>query len=628
MQPEAPAHKSRLSGPARALRLLGSMFDPRAWAHMLKIVNYYNYSHVQPMRRLRPGPGGAISPNAFFSYPERIEIGDRVRISARCHIWAGPSCGRIVLSDDVLIAPEVMMTAANYRFNDGQPVNDQPMDEADIIVGKDVWIGYGAVILPGARIGDGAIIGAGTVVRGTVEPFAIISASEASRPVGRRVLAGDAVTLDVGANPVVAEIVARETPQIAAERRAGPLDASGIDSFDLMTLRAAIESATGLRVPDAEWGGLASLDDIARLPALTGAVAGTPPPPAPGPAIVAPQPQIQPQTQPQPQPLAQAAAGSAVPEPIEAPSGPIDPPPPPPEIPQDRFTQLTHELPAGMPASMIESRRPGHLHRRHILEMPKMALAGMGEPWLFRELNDLHWTQVCDFLQQPSSQVADDRGDRLYATITRCRIDFTPSLFAFKENTPLDIRSHLERYGAAVFFSQNAFQGAPGVSGHATVMSTFAKYGERGKNTSLIKGTPPLPIPEAVPPMEKISEFGYAYRARRAEPPYDSVLYETEYEIQGPHDINGVGLLYFAAYPMIYDLCLERFEGKGFLREHSTQSKDLFYFANSEPSETLLFRVHEREDLGDGRIRHVCSLSRTSDGARMGEMVGIKINVA
>lgn len=59
-----PVRKKTLSKPARALRLLLGLFDPRAWAHAVKIVNYYNYSHVQPLRQVTLGPGAAISPNA------------------------------------------------------------------------------------------------------------------------------------------------------------------------------------------------------------------------------------------------------------------------------------------------------------------------------------------------------------------------------------------------------------------------------------------------------------------------------------------------------------------------------------------------------------------------------------
>lgn len=42
-----------------------------------------------------------------------------------------------------------------------------------IVIGNDVWIGRGAMLLSGARIGDGAVIGARSVVSGTVGPYEI-----------------------------------------------------------------------------------------------------------------------------------------------------------------------------------------------------------------------------------------------------------------------------------------------------------------------------------------------------------------------------------------------------------------------------------------------------------------------
>lgn len=183
--PPAPVHKARLSRISRALRLLASSLDPRAWLHAVRLVNYYNYSHVSPRRRLRVGPGANISPNAIFSNPERIEIGARLNLGARCTLWAGPGTGRIVIGDDVLFGPEVMVTAANYRFNDGSPVTAQAMDEADVIIGNDVWLGARAIVLPGSRIGDGAIIGAGALVRGAI-PAGAIAVGTPARVVGQR----------------------------------------------------------------------------------------------------------------------------------------------------------------------------------------------------------------------------------------------------------------------------------------------------------------------------------------------------------------------------------------------------------------------------------------------------------
>jgi len=44
-----------------------------------------------------------------------------------------------------------------------------------VILGHDVWVGHGAVILPGVNIGTGAVIAAGAVVSKDVAPFAIVT---------------------------------------------------------------------------------------------------------------------------------------------------------------------------------------------------------------------------------------------------------------------------------------------------------------------------------------------------------------------------------------------------------------------------------------------------------------------
>jgi virginiamycin A acetyltransferase len=59
-------------------------------------------------------------------------------------------------------------------FSPAQMGSYQP-DRRDTIIGHDVWLGYGAMVLPGAHIGNGAIIGACAVVRGTIPDYAIIT---------------------------------------------------------------------------------------------------------------------------------------------------------------------------------------------------------------------------------------------------------------------------------------------------------------------------------------------------------------------------------------------------------------------------------------------------------------------
>lgn len=181
------AAKNRLSYRLRVVRGVLSALDPRVYLHLIRMANYYNYTHVAPLRKIVCGPGASISPDVSFANPERIVIGKNVTIGSRSHIWAGPSKGRIVIGDDCLFGPEVMLTAANYRFNDGSPVTRQKMNESDIVLGRDVWLGARVVILPGVTLGDGAIVGAAAVVTKSVPAGAIV-VGQPARIIGQRAL--------------------------------------------------------------------------------------------------------------------------------------------------------------------------------------------------------------------------------------------------------------------------------------------------------------------------------------------------------------------------------------------------------------------------------------------------------
>ena len=178
-------HKKMHSKRRRALRGLFSAFDPRAYLHAMKLLNYFNYIHVQQVRLMTVGRGVAISPNCSFNNAERIALADGVRLGARCSLWAGPGTGSIVVGENALFGPEVFITAAGYRFNEGTPVTSQAMEEGDVVIGRDVWIAARVMIMPGVTIGDGAVIGAGAVVTKNI-PTGSIAVGSPAKVVGRR----------------------------------------------------------------------------------------------------------------------------------------------------------------------------------------------------------------------------------------------------------------------------------------------------------------------------------------------------------------------------------------------------------------------------------------------------------
>ena len=108
--------------------------------------------------------------------PEKIEFGDRVDIGEFTHIRAN---GGITIGSRVLIAANVTITTREH------PV-ELPRwgvtKDAPITIGDDVWIGAGAVILPGVTIGTGAVIAAGAVVTSSVDPFTVVAGVPA-RPI-------------------------------------------------------------------------------------------------------------------------------------------------------------------------------------------------------------------------------------------------------------------------------------------------------------------------------------------------------------------------------------------------------------------------------------------------------------
>jgi len=50
-----------------------------------------------------------------------------------------------------------------------------PWSKGDVVIGSDVWIGYGSTILSGVTIGHGAVVAAGSLVTKSVPPYAVVA---------------------------------------------------------------------------------------------------------------------------------------------------------------------------------------------------------------------------------------------------------------------------------------------------------------------------------------------------------------------------------------------------------------------------------------------------------------------
>jgi acetyltransferase-like isoleucine patch superfamily enzyme len=149
------------------------VLDIGTYIHAFRLLHYIGYSHVREMRKIAIGPGTRVAPNVSFRYAERIQIGPECHIGERCYLWAGATTGEIVLGERVSLAPQVFITASDYRFVAGQPFREQPRNERPVRIGDDVWLGTGVVVTAGVSIGDGCIVGAGAVVTRDLPPNSI-----------------------------------------------------------------------------------------------------------------------------------------------------------------------------------------------------------------------------------------------------------------------------------------------------------------------------------------------------------------------------------------------------------------------------------------------------------------------
>ena len=93
-----------------------------------------------------------------------ISIGDNFYSNHNLVITDGAS---VTFGDNVLVAPNCCFTTAEHAVDAGQ--RKQGLETAKpIVIGNNVWIGAGAVILAGTVIGENSIIGAGSVVKGEI----------------------------------------------------------------------------------------------------------------------------------------------------------------------------------------------------------------------------------------------------------------------------------------------------------------------------------------------------------------------------------------------------------------------------------------------------------------------------
>jgi acetyltransferase-like isoleucine patch superfamily enzyme len=125
------------------------------------------YEAGQLLSRCRSNGGARLRMPVVIYEPEKLELGDQVDIGEFTHIRAN---GGVRIGSRVLIAAHVTITTREHPV--ALPRWGVTKD-APSVIEDDVWIGAGAIVLPGVTIGRGSVIAAGAVVTGDVPPFTV-----------------------------------------------------------------------------------------------------------------------------------------------------------------------------------------------------------------------------------------------------------------------------------------------------------------------------------------------------------------------------------------------------------------------------------------------------------------------
>lgn len=106
------------------------------------------------------GDGSFIRPPFYCDYGGNIRLGDRVYVNFNCVFL---DVAQITIGSGTLLAPGVQILTAEHPIEAGPRASGLESGRP-VVIGRDVWIGAGALVLPGVTVGDEAVIGAGAVV--------------------------------------------------------------------------------------------------------------------------------------------------------------------------------------------------------------------------------------------------------------------------------------------------------------------------------------------------------------------------------------------------------------------------------------------------------------------------------
>ena len=118
--------------------------------------------------------GKRVHVHGFFKvkHPENLTIGDDCSINDGVFILGR---GKTTIGNRVTLSANCMILDAGLDVNSSKKEHITQ----SVAIANDVWIGAGAIILPGVTIGNNAVIGAGSIVTKNVDPYKVVAGNPA-----------------------------------------------------------------------------------------------------------------------------------------------------------------------------------------------------------------------------------------------------------------------------------------------------------------------------------------------------------------------------------------------------------------------------------------------------------------
>ncbi len=121
------------------------------------------------------GAGCALRAPIYVDYGKNIFLGEGVFFNYGCVLL---DVCPIHIGDKTQIGPNTQILTADHPRD--PETRDQGLEFGrPVTIGRNVWIGSGAIILPGVTVGDDAVIGAGAVVTRNVAAGATVAGNPA-----------------------------------------------------------------------------------------------------------------------------------------------------------------------------------------------------------------------------------------------------------------------------------------------------------------------------------------------------------------------------------------------------------------------------------------------------------------